>query len=142
LTSYGVLFWSRTAAADTENLATIILCILWYWVRRDRPNFKTFLIFYLIAFLGALIKGLTAVVVPIVAILPDLVMEKRWKAIFHPSHFLALAVALSVYLAPFIYASLSCPQDYQSSGLFLVFQENIQRYFLPIDHKEPFYIYL
>ena len=77
LTSYGVLVWSRTAAADTENLAAITLCILWYWVRRDRPNFKTFLIFYLIAFIGALTKGLTAVVVPIAAILPDLVMENR-----------------------------------------------------------------
>ena len=142
LTSYGVLFWSRTAAADTENLAAITLCILWYWVRRDRPNFKTFLIFYLIACLGALTKGLTAVVVPIVAILPDLVLEKRWKALLRPSHFLALAVALGVYLTPFVYASMSRPQDYHSSGLGLVFQENILRYFRAFDHEEPFYIYL
>ncbi|MGA2070770.1 MAG: glycosyltransferase family 39 protein [Sedimentisphaerales bacterium] len=141
LTSYGVVFWSRTAAADTENLAAVTLCILWYWVRRDKLNFTTFLIFYLIAFLGALTKGLTAVVVPIIAIAPDLVMEKRWKALFRPSHILAFGVSLAVYLCPFIYATITTPGDYKSSGLALVFQENIQRYFKPIDHKNPFYIY-
>ncbi len=142
LTSYGVLFWSRTAAADTENLAAITLCILWYWSRRDRPNFTTFMVFYLIAFLGALTKGLPAVVIPIVAILPDLVMENRWKNLFRPSHFLALAAGIAIYLAPFIYASSHHPQGYNSSGLALVFQENILRFFRPIDHKGPVYTYL
>jgi len=141
LTSYGVVFWSRAAAADTENLAAVTLCILWYWVRRDKLNFTTFLIFYLIAFLGALTKGLTAVVVPIIAIGADLVMEKRWKVLFGPSHVLAFGVSLVVYLCPFLYATMTTPGDYQSSGLALVFQENIQRYFHPIDHKNPFYIY-
>ena len=75
LTSYGVMIWSRTAAADTENLAAITLCILWYWLRRDKPNFTTFVIFYLIAFLGAQTKGLPAVIIPIVAMLPDLLRD-------------------------------------------------------------------
>jgi 4-amino-4-deoxy-L-arabinose transferase-like glycosyltransferase len=141
LTSYGLVLWSRTAAADTENLAAVTLCILWYWVRRDKLNFVTFVIFYLIAFLGALTKGLTAVVVPFIAIVPDLIMEKRWKVLFGLSHILALGVSLAVYLSPFIYASMTSPEDYQSSGLALVFQENIQRFFQPIDHKNPFYIY-
>jgi 4-amino-4-deoxy-L-arabinose transferase-like glycosyltransferase len=114
---------------------------LWYWIRRDKPNFITFLIFYLIAFLGALTKGLPAVVVPFIAIVPDLVMEKRWKVLFGPSHILAFGVSLAVYLSPFIYATMTNPTDYQSSGLALVFQENIQRFFNPIDHKNPFYIY-
>jgi len=142
LTSYGLLFWSRAAAADTENLAAITLCILWYWVRRDRPNFTTFLIFYLIAFIGALTKGLTALVIPIIAILPDLVMEKRWKALLKPAHVVALVASAAVYLSPFIYATMTRPQDYHSSGLALVFQENILRYFKAFDHKQPFYIYL
>ena len=142
LTSYGFLFWSRTAAADTENLAAVTLCILWYWIRRDRLNFATFLIFYLIAFLGALTKGLTAVVVPVIAILPDMVTEKRWKVLFGPSHILAFGVSLAVYLSPFIYAAKTCPQDYHSSGLALVFQENFLRYFNATDHKGPIYLYL
>ena len=109
LTSYGLVLWSRTAAADTENLAAVTLCILWYWVRRDKLNFITFLIFYLIAFLGALTKGLTAVVVPIIAILPDLVMEKRWKVLFGPSHILAFGVSAAVYLSPIYLCSQNLP---------------------------------
>jgi 4-amino-4-deoxy-L-arabinose transferase-like glycosyltransferase len=142
LTMFGILFWSRTAAADTENLAAVTLCILWYWTRRDKPNFVTFVLFYLIAFLGALTKGLGAVAVPIVAILPDLVFEKRWKVLLKPSHFIALGLGCAVYLSPFIHASATSPQSYHSSGLALVFQENIQRYFAPIDHKNPFYVYV
>jgi hypothetical protein len=142
LTSYGFIFWSRTADADTENLAAITLCVLWYWTSRDKPNFMTFLIFYLIAFIGALTKGLTAVFVPIAAILPDLVTEKRWKILFRPSHILAFGISLAVYLSPFIYAAKTCPADYHSSGLALVFQENFLRYFHATDHKGPFYLYL
>ena len=142
LTSYGFIFWSRTASADTENLAAITLCILWYWIRRDKINFVTFLVFYLIAFIGALTKGLTAVFVPIAAILPDLIMEKRWKVLYRSSHILAFAVSLVVYLSPFIYAAKTCPADYNSSGLALVFQENFLRYFRPIDHRNPIYTYL
>jgi 4-amino-4-deoxy-L-arabinose transferase-like glycosyltransferase len=141
LTSWGVVFWSRTADADSENLAAVTLCILWYWIRRDKINFVTFLVFYLIAFIGAMTKGLTAVVVPVLAVGADLIIQKRWKVLFRPSHFLALGFALAVYLCPFFYATMTTPGNYKSTGLALVFQENIQRYFHPIDHKNPFYIY-
>jgi 4-amino-4-deoxy-L-arabinose transferase-like glycosyltransferase len=141
LTTYGLLFWSRTAAADTENLAAIMLCTAWYWARRDKPGFVTFIVFYLIAFLGALTKGLAPVAVSILVVLPDLVREKRWRALLRPSHFLALAIGLAIYAAPFIYSSLVTPAGYQASGLGLVFRENIQRFFAPFDHKEPFYVY-
>jgi len=141
LTTYGLLMWSRTAEADAENLAAVMLCVSWYWLRRDKPVFITFVVFYLIAFLGALTKGLAPVAVSILAVLPDLVREKRWHALFRPSHFLALAVGLIVYAAPFIYSSLANVHGYQTSGLELVFRENIQRFIAPFDHKEPFYVY-
>ncbi|MEW6518857.1 MAG: glycosyltransferase family 39 protein [Thermodesulfobacteriota bacterium] len=140
LSTYSILFWSRTGVADVENLAVILLAVAWYWAWRDRPNFFTFLVFYLILFLGAQLKGLTAVVVPIAALLPDVVRERRWRSYLSFSHVLALLLGSLFYLAPFFYASMTRP-DYQSSGLALVFQENIQRYFDPIDHVEPFYIY-
>jgi len=141
LTTYAFLFWSRTGTAETENLAAIVLAVAWYWARRDRPNFVTFLVFYLIAFVGALTKGLTSVVVPVLIVMPDIIEEKRWRTFFKPVHFLALTLALGVYLSPFIIASLTRPEDYQSSGLALVFRENIQRFFKPFDHKGPFYLY-
>ncbi|MCC7213109.1 MAG: glycosyltransferase family 39 protein, partial [Candidatus Brocadia sp.] len=36
MTSYGLISQSRVAAADTENLATVMLATLWYWSRRDK----------------------------------------------------------------------------------------------------------
>ncbi len=141
LTTYGFLFWSRTASAETENMAAVILCLSWYWARRDKPGFTTFFVFYLIAFLGSLTKGLTALVVPVLAVLPDLLRNKRYRSLFSFSHFLALALALGVYLSPFIYASLTRPESYGESGLDLVFRENIVRYFQPFDHRGPIYTY-
>ncbi len=142
LTTYSFIFWARTGTADAENLAAIMLAVVWYWSRRDRPGFPTMLVFYLIAFIGALTKGLAAVVVPILIVLPDMLTERRWRILFSIKHIGAFGLASLVYLAPFVYASLTQPADYQSSGLALVFQENILRYFQPLDHKGPIYLYL
>lgn len=141
LTGYGFIFWSRVATAESENLLAVVLCVAWYWARRDRPNFTTFFVFWLIAFLGALTKGLTAVVVPVLAVLPDLFRRGRWRIVFKPAHIVALILAVIIYLAPFIWASLSRP-DYGQSGLALVFRENVLRYFQPFDHKGPIYTYV
>lgn len=140
LSTYSVLFWARTGTADLENLAAILLAISWYWAWRDHPRFWSYLGFYLIIFIGAHLKGLTAVVVPLIAVIPDVLTEKRWRNYLQPAHFLAVGLAGLIYLSPFLYASMTRP-DYHSSGLALVFQENIQRFFNPIDHVQPFYIY-
>lgn len=142
LTGYGFLFWSRTGTAEAENLAAVILAVAWYWYRRDRAGFVTFLVFYAIIFLGALTKGLTAVIVPVLAVLPDLMVDRRWRALLKPSHFLALFIAISLYLSPFVYASMTNTASYQTEGLSLVFRENVVRYFRPFDHKGPIYLYL
>lgn len=142
LTTYGCLFWSRTGTAETENLAAIILAVAWYWARRDKPNFNTFVVFYLIIFLGAMTKGLATVVIPPMIVFLDLLREKRWRALLKPSHFLALAIGISVYAAPSIYSSMNRPDSYQSSSMALVFRENVIRYFKPFDHKGPIYQYL
>ena len=140
LTTYGFLFWGRTAAADMENLAAIILAIAWYWKQREKLIFSTYLVFYLICFLGAHNKGLTALAVPVLVVLTDFLRERRWRAVFNRSHLLALAISGAVYLAPFIYSSITTG-GYQESGLALVFKENFLRYFQPFDHREPFYVY-
>jgi len=142
LTSYGLLFWSRTANADLENLAAITLAIAWYWAKRERPGFGSFLVFYLIIFVGALTKGLPAVVVPVLAVLTDVVINDRWRHVLRPSHGLAVVIGLLVYLAPFWFASRTNPDTYSASGLALVFRENIVRFFQPFDHKGPIYLYL
>ena len=142
LTTYAFVFWARTGTADAENLAVIILAVAWYWSRRDRLNFPAMLVFYLIVFIGALTKGLTAVVVPLLVVLPDFLVERRWRLLLRPGHFLAFAIGSLLYLSTFVYASFTQPSSYQSSGLGLVFQENILRYFRPIDHRGPIYLYV
>lgn len=142
LTSYGLLMYSHVASAETENLAAIILAVTWYWTHRDRPGFVTFLMFYLILFIGSQMKGLTAFVVPALVILPDLLRQRRWRWLLWPSHWLAFGIGVAVYFAPFVYAALSRPQSYQESGLLFVFRENIVRFIKPFDHKGPIYLYL
>ncbi|MDD2236328.1 MAG: glycosyltransferase family 39 protein [Kiritimatiellae bacterium] len=140
LTTYGFMFWARTGEADMANLAFILLAVAWYWRRRDLPNFITYLIFYVLMFIGAQMKGLTAVIIPVLVVLPDLLVEKRWKHLFSFSHFGALVLGSLVYLVPFLY-SHGTAQGYASSGLDLVFRENVQRFFVPFDHIEPWYAY-
>lgn len=140
LSSYGFLFWTRTGEADMANMAAIILAVAWYWSRRDKPIFISYFVFYAICFIGAQAKGMAAIAVPILVVLPDLMREKRWKAYLSVSHFLAMVAGLLLYLGPLIYAEMT-RSGYQSSGLGLAFKENIVRYFQPFDHKEPFYVY-
>ncbi len=141
LTSYGLLFWSRTANADLENLAAITLAIGWYWAKQDRPGFGAFLVFYLIIFVGALTKGLPSVVIPVLAVLTDVVANSRWRMVLTPAHLLAVVIGLVLYLAPFWYASHTNSDTYHASGLALVFRENVVRFFRPFDHKGPIYLY-
>ncbi len=140
LTTYGFLMWGRRGEADMENLAATILAVSWYWARRERPSFGGYLVFYLICFIGAHTKGLTAVVIPILVLLPDLVRARRWRRHLCPAHIAALALGLAVYVAPFIYASMT-RQNYHSSGLAMVFRENIARFFAYFDQTESFYEY-
>jgi 4-amino-4-deoxy-L-arabinose transferase-like glycosyltransferase len=80
------------------------------------------------------------IAVPIVAVLPDLIHENRWKLHLSASHILAVAVGLLLYLGPLAYADLT-RGSYSDSGLGMAFKENVTRYFQPFDHKEPFYVY-
>ncbi len=140
LLSYGFLWWGRRGEADMENMAAVILAVAWYWKCREDTGFGGYLVFYLICFVGAQAKGLAPIVIPAVVLLPDLMRGGRWKRHLNVSHLIALLIGISVYMVPFLYASFTRP-GYESSGLGLVFQENIQRFFKPIDHKEPFYVY-
>lgn len=142
LTSYGLLLYSHIASAETENLAAIMLAVTCYWIYRDRPGFLTFLVFYLILFVGSQMKGLTAFVVPVLVIMPDLLRQRRWRWLLWPSHWLAFGIGAVVYFVPFVYAAISRPESYQESGLVLVFRENFERFVQPFDHKGPIYLYL
>jgi len=140
LTSFGFLFWSRTACADSENLAFIMFAVLWYRAKMHKPNFLRFLVFYLICAIGAHFKGLPAAVLPVLICLADIVQRKTLKRYLTFSHLAALLIGLLVYLLPFVYAAYT-GNGYGENGLYLAFKENILRFFSAFDHREPFYVY-
>ena len=140
LSMWGFMFWARTAEADMENLAAIILAVAWYWARRDKPGFLSYVVFYLICFVGAQTKGMAAIILPPIIVLPDVVRANRWRSYLSLSHGAALLVGLAAYLGPLIYAEMT-RTGYAESGLYMAFRENVMRYFKPFDHKEPFYVY-
>ncbi|HBZ70704.1 MAG TPA: hypothetical protein DEP35_13615 [Deltaproteobacteria bacterium] len=148
LTCYGFVFWSRTAAADMENLAAVILAVAWFFAHERASSFWAYFGFYLICVVGAQMKGLPAIVVPILALLPWLLRERRWRMHLRLSHVGAALLCGALYYAPFYFAGhKALPQGYVSqasglSGLGLVWRENITRFFHPFDHVEPFYLYL
>jgi 4-amino-4-deoxy-L-arabinose transferase-like glycosyltransferase len=149
LSSYGFLFWGRAAAADMANLAAIILAVAWFYYREEKAGFFSYLLFYLICFLGAMTKGLPALVMPVVAIAPYVIREKRWKKHLKFSNFAAAFLGLGIYAVPFYLASVMPMPEYylkpthNLSGLELVWRENILRVFQPFDHNdEPFFCYL
>ena len=156
LSSLGFIFWARKADADMENMAAIILAVTWFFERKDKPGFISYMVFYAICFIGAQAKGLAAVVIPVAVIIPLLLRDKTWKKHFRISNFAALAIGALLYLIPFVYAGMTRPDASpgtlsseisgllngdRSSGLYMVFRENIERFFTPFDHKERFYVY-
>ena len=147
LSCYGFLFWARTAAADMANLAAIIVAVAYFFRVEEKAKFLHYLAFYLICFLGALAKGLPALVMPFVVIAPHLLMEKRWLKHLNVSNFLAAFLAAGLYFLPFYLASvipLEPPfqaQGNELTGLELVWRENVVRVFAAFDHKDPFYSY-
>ncbi len=145
LSSMGFLFWGRTAAADMENLAAIAIAVAWFLAREKKAGFFSYLLFYLICFLGAMAKGLPALVVPIAIVFPYVLLEGSWKKHLKFSNFLAALVGATIYFLPFYLASkIEMPAHYFNpasnlSGLELVWQENILRVFNPLDHNDEYW---
>jgi len=148
ITSYGFLFWSHTASAELSNLALIATAVAWSIHRRERSDFSSYLVFYLICAIGCQLKGLTAIVVPILAIAPYVLRHGTWKSHINMAHVIALIISIGVFLLPYFGASLQPlppgieAQHNHLSGLELLIRENVVRFFAPFDHVAPFYSYV
>lgn len=140
-TSYFFIFWARTANADLLNLAGILLAVQWYFENKHKNNFITYFVFACILSVTALFKGLIGVIIPLLVILPDLLTNREWKKHCRWSLLFAVAAATLIYLIPFYISTLSKNPQYQENGLYLVYRENILRYFTPFDHQGPIYLY-
>lgn len=141
LTTFYFVFWSRVSSADMLNMAGSLFAVGWYFEKRDETTWSNYSVFYLILALTSLCKGLVGAVVPLLAILPDLLHQQRWKKHLNGRLFLALIPALVVYVLPFWVSSYGDGARYGQNGLYLVYRENFLRYFQPFDHKDPIYTY-
>ncbi len=142
LTTFYFIFWSRVSSADMLNMAGSLFAVCWYFEKRDETQWTHYAIFYLILAVTSLCKGLVGAVVPVLAILPDLLYQHCWKKHLHPRIFFAAIPALIVYVLPFIASSYwGNTASYGQNGLYLVYRENFLRYFQPFDHKDPIYTY-
>ena len=141
LTTFYFIFWARTSSADMLNLAGSLFAVSWYFDKRDQPGFFNYAIFFLILALTSLCKGLVGAMIPIIAVFIDMVMQKSWRRHLCLSFFLGMIPALILYLIPFWASSQFGGETYGQSGLYLVYRENILRYFHPFDHQGPIYTY-
>jgi 4-amino-4-deoxy-L-arabinose transferase-like glycosyltransferase len=148
LTGFGFVFWARTAAGDMLSLAAVILAVAWFFARERSPGLGAYLVFYLICVIGAQMKSLLAIALPLLALSPWLLREKRWLNQLRLSHLVGVLICGALYYAPFYWAAHEAlPFGYVSQanglgGLDLVWRENVTRFFHPFDHVEPFYLYL
>lgn len=146
VTSFGFLQWARLGEADMENVTACTLAINCYWRNRDAMRFSGYVVFYAILALGAQCKGLTAIVVPLLVIAPDLLKNKPLRH-FNARHIAAILIGGALYFVPFLLApegahAPAADSTVAQSGLAQVLRENVVRYFAPFDHTEPFYTYL
>jgi len=141
LTTFYFVFWGRIGSADMLNVAGILLALVWYFARREQPGFVTYFVFFFILVIAALTKGLIAPAIVAVALIPELLRQNNWLKHFRWSFFFAVIPAVALYILPFWASSYFNGHHYAENGLFLVFRENVVRYFEAFDHKGPIYTY-
>lgn len=140
-TCFIFIYWARVAGSDMLNLAAVIGAVCWYTDRRDEPGWGNSAIFFAILAAGAQLKGLIAPALALLAVAPDLLSQGRWRRHLRWSLVPAAMPALAIYLGPFLASGSAAGADYQTSGLGMVFRENILRFFKPFDHEAPPYVY-
>jgi len=142
LTTFYFIFWAKTSSADMLNLGGTLFAVCWYFEKKEQPGFANYAVFFLILAVTSLCKGLVGAIVPLIVIFPDLVMQGEWKKHLRMSFLLGMIPAAIVYVLPFwASAYFGSGGGYGENGLYLVYRENILRYFQPFDHKGPIYTY-
>ncbi len=138
MTSFGFLTYSRLAQCDVFQMTWILAAVTWYVYHREANNFWIYLIFWILADMGALSKGLPGLVIPVAAAGLDSLVRREFTRHLNLKSVSAAVIGLCVYFLPFLITT-----SHMSSflPLHLLFKENIMRAFSPFDHMEPFYVY-
>jgi 4-amino-4-deoxy-L-arabinose transferase-like glycosyltransferase len=160
-TSFSFAFWARTASADIETVAGELAALLIFVNNENRTGWWVVPMWFVMA-LTSLMKGLMGFVLPIMVIgayscvaggwlelehrlmhgplglrIHWLIEQNRW--LFNWRTSVAVALAGVIYFAPF---AISYTATGSAKGMYMVYRENVERYFAPFDHRGPIYLYV
>ncbi|HKV53582.1 MAG TPA: glycosyltransferase family 39 protein [Candidatus Binataceae bacterium] len=160
-TSFSFVFWSRNSSADVETIAGELAVLLIFLKNEQRPG-PWVVPMWLVMALTSLMKGLLGFVLPLIVIgvyaclaegwaefarqllngpvaarLRWLIDRNRWFFNWYTP--LAIVLAAIVYYAPF---AISHARTGSEKGIYMVYRENVERYFSPFDHRGPIYLYV
>ncbi|MBV8360643.1 MAG: glycosyltransferase family 39 protein [Deltaproteobacteria bacterium] len=159
-TSFGFAFWARTASADVETVTGELAALVIFVNNENRAGWWV-VPMWLVMALTSLMKGLLGFILPIIVICVYSCVAEGWlelkhRLIYGPLslriHWLiernrwffnrrtgvAVALAGAIYLAPFV---ISYAGTGSAKGMYMVYRENVERYFTPFDHRGPIYLY-
>ncbi len=141
VTTFYFVFWARVSSADMLNVGGTLFAICWYLARRHQATFFDYSVFFIILSLTCLCKGLGGAVLPVIAVFVDMCLQRSFKQHLTLKLLFSLIPGLMVYLIPFWLSNHFGGDAYGQSGLYLVYKENVLRYFQPFDHQGPIYTY-
>jgi len=137
-TSFYLIYWGRAASADVITMTGVLLSLLFFLYDEKSPHPLWFYLFFLSMAANSLTKGLLGFVLPLVVIVPYLAIRKEGGRLRNRHLLPAVLLSLGVYFLPFL---IDSGPGGAGRSLYLVFRENIVRFFAPFDHKEPIYFY-
>jgi 4-amino-4-deoxy-L-arabinose transferase-like glycosyltransferase len=161
-TSFSYVFYSRHASADIETTTGVLAGLaLFVWHRQRQDGWWVVWLWLLMA-ATSLTKGLMGFALPLFILgLYSLLEEgpaafyekltrdslkSRWewasgrlRWFFNYKTPIAMAAAAALYLLPFV---ISQNRAHSDAGLYMVFRENVVRFFEPFDHRGPIYLYV
>lgn len=142
LTTFYFLFWARVSSADMLNVAGSLFAVSWYLRHRNEISFFNYAIFFITIALTCLCKGLVGAIIVFIIVCIDLLLQNSIPKHMNRQFFKSMALGTVLYLLPFWLSAFFDNGQYGSNGLYLVYKENILRYFKPFDHQDPLYTYL
>jgi 4-amino-4-deoxy-L-arabinose transferase-like glycosyltransferase len=161
-TSYSYVFFSRHASADVETVTGALAAIALFAANCRRPDGWWLFGLWPVMAITSLTKGLIGFALPLAVIGLYSLLEDGWRGlVLHLTHGplhgrwrwlhqrlrwlfnlktpLAAALGLFIYWVPF---AISQARNHSEAGLYMVFRENVVRYFAPFDHRGPVYLYV
>jgi 4-amino-4-deoxy-L-arabinose transferase-like glycosyltransferase len=161
-TSFSYVFYSRHASADIETTTGVLAALVLFVCNRQRQDGWWVVWLWLIMAVTSLTKGLMGFALPLTVMGLYSLLEQgptvwfarltsgpisaRWiwmrdrlRWLLNYKTPLAIIAAGALYYVPF---AVSAGRSHSEAGLYMVFRENVVRFFKPFDHRGPAYLYL